>query len=362
MAAAFREIHRVLRDDGVLTVMFTHKRVEAWDTLATALIGAGFSVEASWPVHTESEHSLHQAHKNAAQSTILLCCRKRAEVQGEQGSGGAGGAEERGGTDYAWWDDLALEVRRVAREKAQEFAARGIAGVDLYLSTFGPALSVISRQWPVLTHEVDERTGQPKPLRPEAALDLARREVIALRKRGLLGGREVQFDPATDWYLMAWDAFRAAEFPADEARKLAIALGLEVEHDLVARRVISKKGSDVVLLEPKQRRGRGKADPEAQAFDTWLDAVHTALLVYEEDGAQACEEFLKRTGLRNDGTFKACLQAMLNAVPRVRVKGRLVRPEAEVLERVREAFFEELEVPGEEEEEEGAEQLELGLK
>jgi len=257
---------------------------------------------------------------------------------------------------------VATEVRRVAREKAQEFAAQGIVGVDLYLSTFGPALSVISRQWPVLTHEVDERTGQPKPLRPEAALDLARQEVIALRKRGLLGGREVQFDPPTDWYLMAWDAFRAAEFPADEARKLAIALGLEVEHDLVARRVISKKGSDVVLLEPKQRRGRGKADPEAQAFDTWLDAVHTALLVYEEDGAQACEAFLKRTGLMGDGTFKACLQAMLNAVPRVRVKGRLVRPEAEALERLREAFFEELEAPGEEEEEEGAEQLELGLK
>lgn len=28
MAAAFREMHRALRDDGVLTVMFTHKRVE----------------------------------------------------------------------------------------------------------------------------------------------------------------------------------------------------------------------------------------------------------------------------------------------------------------------------------------------
>jgi hypothetical protein len=42
-------------------------------------------------------------------------------------------------------------VRRVAREKAQEFAARGIAGVDLCLSTFGPALSVPSRQWGGLT-------------------------------------------------------------------------------------------------------------------------------------------------------------------------------------------------------------------
>ena len=49
MAAAFREMHRVLRPEGSLTVMFTHKRVEAWDTLASALIGAGFTIKASWP-------------------------------------------------------------------------------------------------------------------------------------------------------------------------------------------------------------------------------------------------------------------------------------------------------------------------
>src|SRR5690606_17785686 len=205
MEAIFRECHRVLRDDGVLTIMFTHKRVEAWDTLASALINAGFSVQASWPVHTESEHSLHQAKKNAAQSTILLACRKR-DSSGEP----------------AWWDEIRPRVRRVAREKAEEFAAQGVSGVDLYISTFGPALSVISAHWPVLTSEIDEGTGEPRPLRPETALDLAREEVIKLRKRGLLRGRDIRFDPLTDWYLMAWDAFKAVEFPYDEARKLAI--------------------------------------------------------------------------------------------------------------------------------------------
>jgi len=360
MEAAFREMNRVLADDGVLTVMFTHKRVEAWDTLATALINAGFSVQSSWPVHTESEHSLHQAKKNAARSTILLACRKR-EATNDEGQRTEGEA--------VWWDDIAPRVRQVAREKAAEFAERGISGVDLYLSTFGPVLAVISERWPVLTHEVDERTDQPKPLRPETALDLARQEVIALRKRGLTGGHEVQFDEVTDWYLMAWDAFKAERFPADEARKLAIALGLDAERDLVARRVVSKKGSDVVLLLPRLRRtvlslskgGRGKADPEADHFDTWLDAVHTALLVYDEDGAMACEVFLKRAGLRNDSTFKACLQAAINAVPRTRVKGEFVRPEADLLERLRTAFFEELEVPAEEAPPKQVEQLGLVL-
>ena len=358
MSAAFREMARVLRPEGLLTVMFTHKQVEAWDTLATALINAGFTITASWPVHTESEHSLHQAKKNAAQSTILLVCRKRVNESTSQHPVSSNQHPASSNQQPVWWDDLAPRVRQVAREKAAEFNAQGITGVDLYLSTFGPVLAVISAQWPVLTREVDERTHQPKALRPETALDLAREEVIALRKRGLLLGRDVQFDPITDWYLMAWDAFQAETFPADEARKLALALGLDVERDLVAQRVISKSGSDVTLLQPQQRRVRGKVDPEAQGFDVWLDAVHTALLVYAEDGAAACELFLKKTGLRTDSTFKAALQAFLNAVPRSKVKGKYVRPEAAALEGLRAAFYEELQVPAEEEP--AAEQLVQG--
>ena len=46
MAAIFAECHRVLADDGVMTVMFTHKRAEAWDTLGTALMEAGGRIRA----------------------------------------------------------------------------------------------------------------------------------------------------------------------------------------------------------------------------------------------------------------------------------------------------------------------------
>lgn len=332
MEAIFRECHRVLRDDGVLTIMFTHKKVEAWDTLASALINAGFSVQASWPVHTESEHSLHQAKKNAAASTILLACRKR-ESSGEP----------------VWWDDIRGQVQRVAREKAAEFAQQGISGVDLYISTFGPALSVISAHWPVLTSEIDERTGDPRPLRPETALDLAREEVVKLRKQGLLLGRDIDFDPLTDWYLMAWDAFKAVQFPYDEARKLAIALGVDLDGDIRGHKnMVAKKGQYVVLQTPRQRRKRGMVDPDLVMFDSLIDAVHTALLVLQEDGAHACESFLKRSGLMNDGQFQQCVQALLNAIPRTQVKGKWVRIEAEMLERLRQNFFTDLEIPPEE--------------
>lgn len=333
MEAIFRECYRVLRDDGVLTIMFTHKKVEAWDTLASALINAGFTVKASWPVHTESEHSLHQAKKNAAASTILLTCRKRSD-----------------GGEPVWWEDIRGKVRRIAREKAEEFAAQGIGGVDLYISTFGPALSVISEQWPVLTSEVDEKTGEPLPLRPETALDLAREEVVSLRKQGLLLGRDIEFDAITDWYLMAWDAFGAEEFPYDEARKLAIALGVDLDGDLRGRKnLVTKKSSSVVIQTPKQRRKRGMVDPEVETFDSMIDAVHTALLVLEEDGTHACEVFLNRSGLMADGAFKQCVQAMINAIPRTQIKKKWARVEAELLERLRLNFFTDLAVPVEEE-------------
>ena len=283
-------------------------------------------------LHTESEHSLHQAKKNAASSTILLVCRKR---QGE-------GEREQA----TWWDDLKPIVRRTAREEAEKFAAQGISGADLYISTFGPTLSIISEHWPVLTSETDPKTGQPKPLRPEIALDLAREEVVRLRKQGLLLGRDVQFDPVTDWYLMAWDAYGAEQFPYDEARKLAIALGLDLEHTLMqAERLITKKGEFVVLQAPALRRRKGMVDDTLTSFEYLIDAVHTAMMVYDEDGSGACDVFLRNAGLKNDGAFKACLQALINAIPRSRVKGKFVRPEAGTLENMRLAFFDDLQAP-----------------
>lgn len=334
MQACFAEMHRMLSDSGTLTVMFTHREVAAWDTLGSALIEAGFKVDASWPIHTESEYSTHQAKKNAAQSTIMLACRKRQDS-----------------TTTVWWDDLKGTVRQTARQKAAEFEKQGIRGVDLYISTFGPVLSIISEHWPVLTSETDPKTGDPLPLKPGEALDLARAEVINLRKQGLLLGRSVEFDPITDWYLMAWDAFRAQEFPADEARKLALALGLDLEKDVIReKKLVSKKSGTVVICQPADRRKKNMVDPEADSFPHLIDALHTAMLIYDEEGSKACQVFVDRQGLRGDSRVKALVQAMMEAIPTTRGKdGKFLRPEMTTLDALRANFWEDLPAPKEEE-------------
>jgi putative DNA methylase len=328
MAAIFSECRRVLRDDGVLTVMFTHKRAEAWDTLGMGLLQAGFRIETSWPVNTESEQSIHQANKNAAASTVFLVCRKREASVGSP----------------PFFEDLEGDVRAAVRDAVDRFSSAGLSGVDLLLSTYGPALSVISARWPVYSSDADPLTGRSRLLRPEEALDAARSEVVRMQRRRLVG-TDIQFDAYTDFELIAWETFKAAEFPFDEARRLALATGgLDVD-DLARARLVEKKAGTVVLL-PPERRLRGGTDddlpgvrPEEVSFPIAIDAVHTVMYVAATDGLPAARALIDRAGLATDQRFLGCLQGLVNAIPRTRTQTGWARKEAEVLDRLCTAYF-----------------------
>ena len=178
MAMIFAECRRVLKPDGIMTVMFTHKETSAWDALTKGLMEAGFIITASWPINTEAEGSLHIKDKAAANSTIFLICRPRRD-------GGAG-------EETVYWEDVEPQVARAVRSRVEEFQDAGIAGVDLYLASFGPALEVFSRHWPLKRgtprqkpetlrrrrqQVLFEEEWDPYAATPEDALDTARREV-----------------------------------------------------------------------------------------------------------------------------------------------------------------------------------------
>ena len=334
MASIFAECRRVLDDQGLLSVMFTHKKADAWDTLGMGLLQAGFTIETSWPVNTESEQSLHQANMNSAASTIMLVCRKR---------------DERGDNTTVYLDDIEQDIRRAAREAATRFQHDGIEGVDLLLSTYGPTLSVISQSWPVYSSTPDE-DGRDKLLRPEEALALAREEIVDLRRSRLVG-KAAKVDTITDFVLLAWDTFAAREFPFDTARLLALAVGgLDVD-ELERAKVVSKSSGKVTLLTPSERVRRGGDShapgvrPEAASFDYMIDAVDTTLYIAEHDGMPAAKRFLDKHGYINDAGFISTLQGLMNAIPRTKVKGEWVVPEAGRLDTLCTLYFPDVTMP-----------------
>lgn len=338
MTSIFSESRRVLAEDGVLSVMFTHKRAEAWDTLGMGLLQAGFTIETSWPVNTEAEVSLHQANMNSAASTIMLVCRKRADRDDDH---------------KVYLDDIEHDIRQAAREAATRFQHDGIDGVDLLLSTYGPTLSVISQNWPVYSSTPDD-DGRDQLLRPEDALALAREEIVDLRRSRLVG-QAAKVDGLTDFVLLAWDTFGAREFPFDTARLLALAVGgLDVD-ELERAKIVSKASGKVKLLTPKERLRR-EADsglpgvtPEASSFEFVIDAADTALYIAEVDGQQAAKRFLDRHGYTSDAGFISTLQGLANAIPRTKIKGAWVVPEAGLIDTLCTLYFDDVVLPEAEE-------------
>jgi hypothetical protein len=319
MAEIFAEMRRVLKDDGVMTLMFTHKATGAWDALTKGLIDAGFIITASWPINTEAESSLHIKDKSAANSTIFLVCRPRPAQKPED--------------SVQYWEDLEPRLKAAVRQRIEQFQAGGIRGVDLYLSCFGPALEEFSRHWPIKRGQpkpIEERTKKrgraqltleelleqddPYAVSPEDALDAARREVKAWRMEKLTSGsRRAQLDPLTEWFVLAWDAFQAPQFPYDEALRLARVVGLDLDKDVVGV-LAEKKASDLILWDSSTRATKGKLGAP-DGTKSWIDAIHHCAHRARSIDLNAAKQLLDDNGLANSPVFLTALEAVLEVLP-----------------------------------------------
>lgn len=315
MARIFEECRRVLKVDGIMTLMFTHKATGAWDALTKGLMQAGFTITASWPINTEAEGSLHIKNKSAANSTIFLVCRPRSIPLRD--------------AEVSYWEDIEPAVARAVRARVQHFQEAGITGVDLYLASFGPALEEFSRHWPL-------RRGTPRPtplakrrrqqaemfdedfdpyaVTPEDALEAARREVKRWRLEQLTHMKaNEELDPLTSFFVLAWDAFRAPVFPYDEALRLARAVGVDLDTQVVGV-LCEKKGGDLLIWDSSRRAARGAlGSPDGRR--AMIDAVHHAAHIGRTRTLGAAAEMLAKAGVDREQMFLAALEAVLEVLP-----------------------------------------------
>ena len=315
MARIFAECRRVLKRDGIMTLMFTHKATGAWDALTKGLMEAGFIITASWPINTEAEGALNIKNKSAANSTIFLVCRPRQAAAADD--------------SVNYWEDVEPMVVQAVRRRVEEFQSAGIGGVDLYLACFGPALEEFSRHWPLKRGtprpqpEAKRRQRQtalfeeeydPYAVTPEDALDAARREVKRWRldQLGQKQGR-AELDPLTSFFVLAWDSFRAPVFPFDEALRLARAVGVDLDTQVVGV-LAEKKGSDLLLWDSARRAAKGAlGGPDGGR--AMLDALHHAAHSARTKTLATAKEVLDRWGLLSAPAFRQALALVLEVLP-----------------------------------------------
>ena len=82
MLEFFKEAYRALKDNGLLIVWFTHRTLNAWKSIISALYGSNFYITRIWPVTTELLTRLvARKNNNVLDRTLIIVARKKLEVK-----------------------------------------------------------------------------------------------------------------------------------------------------------------------------------------------------------------------------------------------------------------------------------------
>lgn len=58
LSQSFKEIHRILKPNGIAVIVYAHKTTSGWETLINSLLDSGLVITASWPINTEMKARL----------------------------------------------------------------------------------------------------------------------------------------------------------------------------------------------------------------------------------------------------------------------------------------------------------------
>ena len=312
MFRAFGCCRDALAEDGRLVVVFANKQPDAWETLVSALIRAGFVVTGSWPIRTEMQNKVAGGARLA--SSIWLVCRKRP-------------ADARAG----WHGPVLAEMRAKITGRLRDFWDAGIRGPDFVWAATGPALEAFSR-YPVVKRS-DE---MGRFLTVAEFLRRVRRMVVGFVVSRLLAGDDAaagELDDVTTWYLLHRTDFGFDPAPAGACILYALSCNLSDADlagglDLLARggRTASADaddaedadggeagaGSDVRLKPWHRRRARGLGEPAADgAAPPLVDCVHALMQRWKTGEQSRVDAYLEERGLWRHELFARVVQAII---------------------------------------------------
>ncbi|WP_332900394.1 DUF1156 domain-containing protein [Haladaptatus sp. CMSO5] len=310
MSDIFSNLYEELESGGVMTVMFTHKEIDAWDTLAKSLINSGFIITSTHPITSEMPQRANMRSSASADSTLLLTGRKpHYESDPEE-------------SIPSLWNDVKSDTRLAAKTAARDLIDSGLSltKTDVIISAFGPTLRVFANAYPVVDDE-DKRVP------PRRALEEAREAVTQVLVDEYLEVEGIDdLDDITEWYILSWLVHESQTFSYDEGHQLGLGIGVDIDDIKRSTKTWRKSRGDIQLRghagrvqntneKPENRSSRTPVNPDDLTFSLALDKVHAAMHVYDVQGESACCDWLRERNFDSDSTFKATLKALLQVLP-----------------------------------------------
>lgn len=355
MARSFRVWRDLLTSEGRCVIVFANKQPDAWETLVSAVIDAGFVVDGSWPIQTEMGQRTRALSSAALASSVWLVCKKRP-LNAQPG-----------------WDNRVLqEMRENIGQKLRDFWDAGIHGPDFVWAATGPAMESFSK------HPIVKKANAPgETMSVGEFLKAVRRIVVEFVVGRVLGeaahvspqaGDQAAagLDDVTTYYLLHRHDFGMNDAPAGACILYALSCNLSEgeladRFDLLLRTggvssndegepdegdadaegdAIEGSGSTFKLKPWKQRRRPSmgidpiaeqsrerQKDFEARGEPLWegagpqavagrrvvplIDAIHRLMHLWTDGEVTRVDDYLDGRGLRRSETFRQVLQALI---------------------------------------------------
>lgn len=350
MGKAMKEGCRILAPDGIGCIVFAHKSTSGWEAQLQAMIDAGWTMTASWPIDTEMGSRLRAMNSAALASSVHLVVRPRIT----NGHGAVGD-----------WRDVLEELPKRIHAWLPHLAKEGVVGADAIFACLGPALEIFSRY-----DSVEKASGEVVTLREyleQVWAAVSREALSSVVADADLSGFE------SDARLTAMWLWTVAAVPADveideedesetkviktsgftleydAARKIAQGLGASLDS---LKNLVEVKGDKATLLPvaarteylfgkgesaPESAKGRKKKSNQMDLFaeliesgageDAWeektvekpgetvLDRVHQSMILFASGRGEALKRFLVDDGAGNDPGLWKLAQALSALYP-----------------------------------------------
>jgi len=277
---AFREIARVLKPDGIATIVYTHKSTSGWETLINSLLNSGLVPTASWPIDTEMKARLRAKESAALASSIYFVCRKMERKE------------------TGWLNEVEEEIKNHIYRKLEALWEEGVSGADYFISAIGSAIEIFGKYKKVMDYEGNEITA-------DKLLEYVREIVTDYAVKQILhNGIAEELSPMTRFYLLWRWTYREAKVHFDDARKLAQSTGINLEKEW-NRGFIKKEKEFIRVLGPQDRTLDETEEPEKM-----IDVLHKVLLLWKVGRKDEIKEVLMETGYGKKESFYKVAQAI----------------------------------------------------
>ena len=238
--------------------------VKGWATFLQAIVDAGYSIGATWPVRTELVGNLKK-NKNALATSVVMACRPRAAD-----------AETISRVEFI------RALRRELPPALKEMHRASIAPVDIPQASIGPGIAIFSRYASVIERD-------DSPMSVKTALQIINEELDQY-----LSSQEGDFDPETRFAVTWFTQHGYEKGVFGDADNLARARGISVD-DVRHANIVESSAGRVRIY--KREELEEDWDPETDRHLTIWECYQYLVRQHQLDGlSNATAVLLKKFG------------------------------------------------------------------